>query len=145
MVRRDQWEFIQGEIASKRHSQLPIHLSYSKPSRKTARDSSVKASGGYTGNGTVFHLEGERVDGKSMKESYLRLTGSFCNAWTVLITHRHPLKDRKAMDQWGCGVWIGIERQKARLRSVQCYTSCVISQQPSLYAKIKVMALLWQI
>lgn len=73
MVKRDQWEFSQGEMTRERLSQFPIHLSYSKPRREAGGDRKVKARGDYGGNRIVFHIERERGDGKD-KESFLRLT-----------------------------------------------------------------------
>lgn len=55
--------------------QLSTHSSYSKPSREAVTDSRVQARGYSSGDGTVFHLEGERTDRKGKEEGYPALDG----------------------------------------------------------------------
>lgn len=55
--------------------QLSTHSSYSKPSTEAVTDSRVQARSYYSGDGTVFHLEGERTDRKGKEEGYPALDG----------------------------------------------------------------------
>lgn len=101
-------------------------------------DSKVKASSEYGGNRIVFHLEGERGDGKD-KESYLRLTAPSA----VLGQFRYSMGTLSRTEtSWIGGVWSvarsgEAESQAEKVSSVSRQLCDLPSHSPLFMQRLK--------